>query len=150
MDWSQLNNQQLGAYAEYFTKMEFIKRGLPIFSVEVDDRGIDFVIRISSDRYLDVQVKSVRNLNYVFIPKDKFINSENFFVALVLFGELDLPGLYLIPACAWRSENALFKYKAYEGLKSKPEFDINLSRKNLPLLEEYEFAKVIAKLLNAS
>lgn len=39
--WSKLNKQQVGAYAEYFFKMEFTMAGFQVYSTEVDDRGID-------------------------------------------------------------------------------------------------------------
>ena len=46
--WQALNNQQVGAYAEYFVKMEFTMHGFQVFTTEVDDRGVDFVIRFGS------------------------------------------------------------------------------------------------------
>ena len=35
--WNQLNSQQVGAYAEYFVKMEFTRHGFQVFKPEVDD-----------------------------------------------------------------------------------------------------------------
>ena len=43
--WSILNNQQVEAYTEYFVKMELTMHGFQVYSTEVDDRGIDFVVR---------------------------------------------------------------------------------------------------------
>lgn len=43
--WSRLSSLQLGRYAEYFVKMEFTLYGFDVYTSEVDDRGIDFVIR---------------------------------------------------------------------------------------------------------
>jgi len=43
--WSILNKQQVGAYAEYFVKMELTMYGFQVYGTEVDDRGIDFVAR---------------------------------------------------------------------------------------------------------
>ena len=43
--WSELSRLQLGRYAEYFVKMEFTLHGFDVYSAEVDDKGIDFVIR---------------------------------------------------------------------------------------------------------
>ncbi len=57
--WKNLNHLQIGRYAEYFAKMEFTLFGFDVYTVEVDNRGIDFVIR-KDDQYYDVQVKSVR------------------------------------------------------------------------------------------
>jgi hypothetical protein len=71
--WSKLNGLQIGKYAEYYVKMEFTQHGFDVYSSEVDDRGIDFVVRKERRRnlanYYDVQVKSLREGGYVFSPK---------------------------------------------------------------------------------
>ena len=46
-NWNRLSRLQIGRYAEYFVKK--------VYTAEVDDRGVDFVIR-KDDRYYDVQV----------------------------------------------------------------------------------------------
>ncbi len=150
-DWGKLNHMQLGRYAEYFVKMEFTRHGFDVYTAEVDDKGIDFVVRkerMATDgnpniEYRDVQVKSVRRLNYVFIRKDKLVLRENLLVALALFENGKLPNLYLIPATKWQTPNALLVDRNYEGLKSNPEWGLNLSHKNLGLLEEYKFEHTI-------
>lgn len=45
-NWTRLNRLQLGKYAEYLVKMEFVLCGCDVFSSEVDDHGIDFVIAL--------------------------------------------------------------------------------------------------------
>ena len=156
MKWSELNNIQLGKYAEYFTKMEFTKqKQFIVFTAEVDDRGIDFVIRYEDPetdevKYLDIQVKSYREgkSNYVFIPKSKFYQINTFFVALVRFVEDQLPGLYLIPANAWLTPNELFRDRNYEkeGQTSKPEYGLNISKRNDHLLNDYQFDLMIKRI----
>ena len=47
-DWARLNHLQVGRYAEYLAKMEFAMFGFDIYTTEVDDKGIDFVVRNSS------------------------------------------------------------------------------------------------------
>lgn len=73
-DWQQLKSLQLGRYAEYFAKMEFTLFGFDVYTAEVDDKGIDFVIRRGRDQHYDVQVKSVTadKGGYIFLPKAKF------------------------------------------------------------------------------
>ena len=44
-DWSRLTHLQVGRFAEYFVKMEFTLYGFDVYQAEVDDKGIDFVIR---------------------------------------------------------------------------------------------------------
>lgn len=40
MNWSELSSLQLGKYAEYLAKMEFMKHGFDVYSSEVDDKEI--------------------------------------------------------------------------------------------------------------
>ncbi len=134
--------------------MEFALYGFDVYTAEVDDKGIDFVIRKEhmqgngqiESSYHDVQVKSVRRTNYIFFPKDKFALRDNLLAAVGLFEDGALPRLYLIPATEWQRPNALFVERNYEGLKSKPEWGLNLSRKNLGLLEPYRFEHTVGQL----
>lgn len=134
---------QLGRYAEYYTKMEFTLHGFDVYEPDVDERGIDFVIRNSEGRYYEVQVKSHRGLKYTFFPKHKFRLSPNLYAVIVLFFEGREPQLYLIPSKAWRHSNPLFKSRNYSGLKSDPEWGLELNKKNLPELERFAFHKMV-------
>ena len=144
--WSQLSKLQVGRYAEYFVKMEFTLHGFDVYSAEVDDKGIDFIIRKDEDRYYDVQVKSARNLSYIFFPKDKFSPRKNLLAAVALFSDNASPALYLVPSTAWLKPNSLFTSRDYEGKKSKPEWGLNLSQRNLPLLMPFAFETVVESL----
>jgi len=144
--WDRLNHLQLGRYAEYFAKMEFTLYGFDVYTAEVDDRGIDFVIRRDTDRYYDVQVKSVRNLNYIFFRKATFVLRDSLLAAVVLFIEWEAPRLYLIPSTAWCRPDALLVSHDYEGKQSKPEWGLNLSQRNLPLMERFVFDIVVHSL----
>lgn len=147
--WSQLSSLQLGRYAEYYAKMEFASYGLAIYSSEVDDIGIDFVVRSPSKRFYEIQVKSIRDkTGYIFAQKDKFDAYQgNLFMAVVIFKDEFQPQLYLIPATEWQKPNDLLRDKDYVGLKSKLEWGINISAKNSPLLEQYAFAAQIGRLV---
>ena len=134
-----------GKYAEYLVKLEFLKNGLDVYTAEVDNKGIDFVLRIDSDRYFDVQVKSVTEYNYAFIRKSRIELRDNMIVALVHFLK-DEYRVYLIPSKAWENPNNLLANRDYKNLPSSPEYGINMSQKNLPLLENYAFDTMIAKL----
>ena len=144
--WSKLNHLQLGRYAEYLVKMEFTAYGLDVFAAEVDDKGIDFVVRKSDCLYYDIQVKSCRNLTYIFFPKDKFILRPNLFAAVVLFEDNKPADLYLIPSEVWRTASVLFVGRDYEDKKSKPEWGLNLSYKNLSELQNYQFENMAGSL----
>lgn len=144
--WSELNNLQLGRYGEYFAKMEFASYGLDVYTSEVDDHGIDFVIKNKLGKFFEIQVKAIRleKTGYVFMRKDKFnIEQDNLLLMLLLFEEGKLPKSYLIPSKEWADENDLFRDREYEGLKSKPEYGLNISKKNMVLLEQYSFENII-------
>jgi len=142
-DWKKLNRQQVGAYSEYFVKMELTMYGFQVYSTEVDDRGIDFVTRFENGPFLSIQVKSTRNLNYVFVHKDKFELSSRTFLALVILFDYAEPEIFMIPSEAWLTPNPLLVSHDYEGKKSKPEWGINLSQKNLAFLERYRLEEMI-------
>ena len=141
-EWGKLNHLQLGRYAEYYAKMEFTLLGFDVYEPEVDDKGIDFIIRKDEDNFYEIQVKLNFKGNYIFMQKDKFALRKNLYLVLVLFKQASSPELYLIPSTAWLKPNELLVSHDYPGKKSKPEWGINLSKKNLHILSEYEFDKV--------
>ena len=146
--WSRLNPLQVGKYAEYLTKMEFTKNGLEVFSPEIDDHGIDLIIlKTESEKFYEVQVKSVRDkTNYIYLTKEKLKNSHNILVAVVLFNENQSPKMFLIPIAEWDKPNSLLVDHEYENKKSKPEYGINISKKNMELLNKYPFDKTLNNL----
>ena len=145
--WKGLNKQQVGAFAEYFVKMELTMFGFQVYSTEVDDRGIDFVIRYDAGHFIEVQVKSLRDLGYVFMQKSKFKPNENLYLALALLFEGEPPKLFLIPSIVWNSPSGPFVNHEYgNGLKSEPEWGLNVSRKNMDQLEAYRFDESVEKL----
>lgn len=156
-DWSVLNHLQLGRYSEYLVKMEFTRLGFDVYEPEVDDRGIDFLIRkevskVSKTeiRYYEIQVKSLRKWGYIFISKDKLTPTNQRLVAVVHFPEnKEPPKLYLIPSTEWlQAKSPLLVERDYgkSGQKSKPEWGLNLSHKNLELLSKYELDQVAKSL----
>lgn len=140
--WSKLNHLQLGRYAEYYAKMEFTSYGFEVYTSEVDDHGVDFIAKIpGKKRFYEVQVKSVRNYGYVFIAKSKMPElSENRLVCYLHFIDGQLPEVFVIPATAWNKPNAVLVDRKYDkpGQNSKPEWGINISKKNYTLLDEYK------------
>lgn len=145
-EWDRLTPLQLGRYAEYFVKMEFTLAGFDVYTPEVDERGIDFIIRKDEETYYDIQVKSVRGLKYIYFPKDKFKPRKNLLAAIVIFFKDERPKIYLIPSTVWFTPNDLFVSRYDMGKKSKPEWGLNLSKKNMPLLAEFEFDRKVRTL----
>jgi len=142
--WSKLGRLQLGRYAEYYAKMEFASYGYNVYSSEVDDHGVDFIAKSPKDHhYYEVQVKSSRNNTYVYIPKSKMELAADRLVCLLLFTDSFLPSVYVIPSAAWESVNDLLTSKDYKGLKSSPEWGIQISGKNMPLLQQYCIEKML-------
>jgi hypothetical protein len=101
--WSRLNKQQVGAYTEYFVKMDLTMFGFQVYSTEVDDRGIDFVARHRNGPFIEIQVKSVRTSGYVYMHKSKFLLREHLYLGLGLLLEGKPPELYLIPSRTWET-----------------------------------------------
>lgn len=147
--WSRLNHLQVGRYAEYLVKMEFTLYGFQVYSSEVDDRGIDFVCRKDKGPFFEVQVKSVRGLQYVFFPKQYFEPAETLVAAVVLFFDGEEPKIFLVPSTAWKELDRLLVEHDYPGLKSKPEYGLNISKRNLPLLARFDFGAMVARLGSA-
>lgn len=45
LEWSKLKSMQLGQYAEYYAKMEFTTYRYEVYTSEIDDHGVDFVVK---------------------------------------------------------------------------------------------------------
>ena len=144
--WGHLNHLQVGRYAEYYFKMQFVLLGFDVYGAEVDDRGIDFVLRKEPDRYWDVQVKSLRGKGYVFFQKEKFEIRPNLLAAVALFTDGHEPDLFLFPATRWETPDGVFVDRKYEGLKSRPEYGINISKKGMPALEAFRFTESLVSI----
>ena len=61
-----------GKRQEYSVVAELLKRGFDVYMTLVDDQGIDCIIRLNSERYLDIQIKA----------RSKEVKQWNFFAAL--------------------------------------------------------------------
>ena len=147
LKWKDLSPLQIGKYSEYIAKMEFILYGFDVYSPELDDKGIDFIVRKDNSSYFDIQVKAVRDFNYIYFQKSKFQIRENLYAFILIYRKGLKPSMYLIPSNIWNKPNKLFVSRDYKGKKSIPEFGINISEKNLPKLDEFNFEKTIEDLL---
>lgn len=144
--WERLNNIQLGRFAEYYAKMELASYGLDIYTSEVDDHGIDFVAKVNKERFVEFQVKSKLKTDYIFVTRRHFsIENVNLFMFLIIFEANQSPQCFIIPATAWQQTNDLFRYREYKDLKSEPEYGLNLSKKNMHLLQEYRIEKIMTE-----
>ena len=144
-NWSALKKQQVGAYFEYFVKMEFTRYGFEVYTPEVDDRGIDFVARREGGAFVEVQVKALRDYGYAFLRKAHFTPRHGLYVAVGLLIDEHEPGAYLVPSTVWCEPNHVFVDREYDkpGQKSKPEWGLNVSRKNMGTIEPYAFSLML-------
>jgi hypothetical protein len=149
---SNLKTLQKGKLGEYLAKVALTGYGLDVYTSEVDDKGIDYIVRINERKYLDIQVKTVHKSNYVFILKSanawKQPFNPNLYLLLVILKENENPAFYCIPASAWNNPNSLLSSRDYinSKKKSRPDWGVNLSTKNEPLLNKYSLDKMISKL----
>ena len=150
LDWSKLNSQQLGRYAEYYALMEFASFGFEVYTSEVDDHGVDFIVKSKQHRFIEIQVKSLRATNsgnYTFIHKTKMdVDDENRIVCFIYFINERFPDVYLIPATAWKRPNKDLVGRYYIDKTSKPEWGICYSKRNRQLLERYKIENYIQKI----
>lgn len=155
IDFDSLNHLQVGKIGEYWAKLALSLYGLDVYTTEVDDKGIDFVIRMDGNSFIEMQVKTLRKAKsaYIFIPKKNAWSEEkihaNLMLALVLLENGKTPELFLIPSVAWQQDSPLLKSRDYgEGYKSAPEWGVNLSAKTRPFLEEFSLEKQVIRLIN--
>lgn len=148
--WDHLSRQQVGAYSEYFVKMELTMLGFQVYTSEVDDRGVDFVARHEKGPFLSLQVKSLRGRGYVFMRKQHFELADDLFLALAILENDQDPELFLIPSQCWRTETKLFRDRNYEGKKSEPEWGLNVSERNMEALRKYSFASTVSQLITGA
>lgn len=150
LNWSRkgLTKQRLGSFGEYYAKMVLASYGMSIYTSEVDDHGIDFVAETKSD-FKKFQVKTVRHdTNYVYMLEEHFdVEDETLFLFLSILTDGELPVSYIVPATVWKNDvTGMFVHRTYEGKKSKPEYGLNLSTKNMPFLENYKLEKMIDRI----
>jgi hypothetical protein len=142
--WSKLNRLQKGTYGEYLAKMEFTMYGFSVFSSEVDDRGIDFVVRNDTRQHFDVQVKTITETNYTFVVESKF--NKDLVICLVILREEMEPNIYLFKGTDWSTDSTgLLNHKHYPASK-EAEFGINITKSRLKHLENYKFDTVVSSL----
>ena len=86
-------------------------------------------------------------MGYVFMEKTKFDLHEHVYLAFGLLRENEPPELFLILSTVWRAPDSVFVDRKYEGLKSRPEWGLNLSKKNALMLAPYAFVSTIERLI---
>jgi len=146
LKYDTLHHLQVGRIGEYWIKLMLTMQGFDTYYSDVDNKAIDFIVRLDNSKHIDIQVKTVRfkKSSYVFITKNSWKENEmvrnNLYLALVILKEDQYPESYLIPSSAWLTSSAPFCDRKYQekGLKSPDEWGLNLTSNNLTLLEDYK------------
>lgn len=146
----QKTNKHLktGRVGELLVIAKFIENGFDVFSTEVDDKGVDLVVKNELGKYFDIQVKT-SNQTYVFMRKEVFKPRTNLYVALLILDKKEDQFFILIPSLDFKNKPlpTFLKDKDYEDKKSQPEYGIDLSDKHLGgIVERYAFSKIIGNL----
>ena len=125
--------------------MEFASYGLDVYTSELDDHGIDFIVKDKKGIFNEIQVKSLRNKGYTFMQQEKFdLSNKSLYLVLIIFEEDKLPNIYLVPTSAWNNENNMFIIRNFDkGQKSKPEYGVNIVNSNKEILEKYKFEYMV-------
>lgn len=150
VQWSRktLTPQKLGTFCEYYAKMILASYGASVYTSEVDDHGIDFVLETPKGRFKKIQVKSVRleTTKYVYMEARKFpIDDPDLYLFLLILKDGKHPEAYLIPAAEWKSGQGEGMF-VHHGQYKVPEYGLNLSDKHLEALQIYRVKEQIEKI----
>ena len=147
LHWSRndFTAQAVGTFCEHYAKMVLLSYGVNVYTTERDDHGIDFVAE-GRKGFLKFQVKGIRSLSqYVFMEKKYFdVEDDTMFLILILLVDGEQPDMYIIPTAAWRQESKAFVSHEYEGKQSKPEYGVNVSKKNMLELAKYRLENMLS------
>lgn len=135
-----LTNQELNKKAK-----EFVKGKFKAYGAQLIEKNRIFSVKTEEGINIEVLVKSIRRpTEYVLILK-KYMDAQqsNFYISLVIFSGGEEPELFLIPANAFLEPNDLFRDRPNYKV---PEFGMNVSNKNMPLLNIYKFESYIGKI----
>jgi len=135
---SRLNPRQVGRIGEHLARIAFTRAGFQVYVPDLDDRGVDLLVHRGDTGYLRIQVKTLRDYSYVFMRKAHFQPSPDLWALIIQLGETQ-DRLFLIPSERWLTPDKVFVDRDYEGLKSAPEYGINITAANLPSLAPHRF-----------
>ena len=121
---------------------EFLKKQLSKNNIEYKSLKNSFYeINLSDNKYL-LKCRTY-NKNYTFVTKSEIPElSDNILIALVEWQNEQPISLYLIPTAEWNTGKwNILKDRDYEGLKSEPEWGIDINQSNKYELNNFRFSK---------
>ena len=122
-----------------FLKSELVKNNIEYKSL----KNSFYEINLNDNKYL-LKCRTY-NKNYTFVTKSEIPElSDNILIALVEWQNEQPISLYLIPTSEWNTGKwNILKDKDYEGLKSEPEWGIDINQSNKYELNNFQFNKFI-------
>ena len=138
-----LNNDSATIYKNKISN-EFLKKQLSKNDIEYKSLKNSFYeINLSDNKYL-LKCRTY-NKNYTFVTKSEIPElSDNILIALVEWQNEQPISLYLIPTSEWNTGKwNILKDRDYEGLKSEPEWGIDINQSNKYELNNFQFSKFI-------
>lgn len=142
-----MSNIELSKYAKEFFKARLESLGFNL--VDINLGNVDACVK-TKDKYYKFKVKSIRkpSTGYIKIKKkDVDIDDESLFISTILFYDTGISDIFLIPAADLENDNDLFRNRDYHNLKSTPEWGLNVTEKNMDILNQYKISKVLEKLI---
>jgi len=138
--------------------------GIRIITSEDDINNNNYFIIEDLNKILfRIKVVSHKKLATIYLPENKFdINDEKLFLIYFIFTNdfnIDSEKFFIIPAKTWQNfkNDNVFIYRDYKGknkkgekLKSKPEWGINVSKKNMNIINHYKFYDKINEYMQTS
>ena len=117
-DWSEsrMDGKQLGRYGELLVASELLRYGFDVYSGEVDDRGIDLVVRIDENIYHTLQVKTTRTIksdNFIYVRRVPMELQAYHWVICVICQQGKAAAIYLIPVVENGAVNPFFRLTEY-------------------------------------
>jgi hypothetical protein len=134
--WSELGRSELIALGRRTVTDRLQELGCTVHAPSTVTGG-KLNVETPSGRSIEVFVSTQRLGGYVFWTKRRLHPAKNRFAAIVLLGDAEEPGLYLVPSTDWLDASPPLKDRPNIGKRSEPEYGISVARSSLPVLERY-------------
>ena len=125
-----------GKRQEYSVIAELLKRGFDVYQTLVDDQGIDCIIRIDHNRYLDIQIKASSKI--AFQPYNFggiFVKPRENYFFIFYIEKIDIH--YIVPS---KDFDILWKKTQKEG-KHQGKYKVVIPVKDTPTFVKKKFEK---------
>jgi hypothetical protein len=136
--WSQLSRTELVALGRNIVRDRLESIGSTVKAPN-GRGGSKLEVETPSGRPVEVFISTQRDGGYAFWTKRRFQPASDRFAAIVVLGDADEPGVYLVPSTEWRNASPPLTDRPNIGKRSEPEYGISLARSSLPALQRYKW-----------